>query len=493
MSVAVGIVSVPHGKKRVVTAGGSWPVDIDLLFLSRDLSPLRPDVWEGIQAQEGVTIRLIRITGPPAPGDRSRFETIARARNAGKRQGSAPLVMLLDDDVVLGPRCLARLAEGLINRPEFAALGADCVGEMNNGWGHWDYPRHVGMAAVMFRRERLQALTFRWEPSKCDCLCCCDDLRRAGHGIGYSPGAEAWHRPSPKTAGPAYTGVSHHGAPLHQEPQPAMPTAAVATPSHPGRVLTAFDRRHRRLFVGRFLRTLRSEGNPETVTAVTSGLRPNERRILSRKSGVEVFVAPNDGHPALRRLRDFQQVLASWPADSPVAYWDAGDVVFQDRIAPLWELVRANPDHLLVVPEAVPYRQSPVNLGWVVSIRDPEARARAVDLLKDKDVINAGFAAGTVRAMIRYLKEANRLLNSSALFGSTDWGDQTAMNLYCRSNPHAWLKIPGGWNYCLAGRGPREYRVSPEGRTERLDGEPLHVVHGAGGTLRRWDLVHLTA
>ena len=95
--------------------------------------------------------------------------------------------------------------------------------------------------------------------------------------------------------------------------------------------------------------------------------------------------------------------------------------------------------------------------------------------------------------MLRYLKEANRLLHSPALWGSSDWGDQTAMNLYCRSNPHAWREIASGWNYCLAGRGPRDYRVSPEGRTERLDGERLHVAHGAAGNLRHWDLVHLTA
>ena len=198
-------------------------MDIDLLFLSRDLSPPRPDVWEGIQAQEGVTLRVIRITGPAVPGDRSRFETIVRARNAGKRQGSAPLVMLLDDDVVLGPRCVARLAEGLINRPEFAALAADSGGEMNDGRDHWDYPRHVGMAAVLFRRERLEALTFRWEPTKCECQCCCDDLHRAGYAIGYMPGAEAWHRPSPKTALPADAGVSPHCNQPHQEPQLTVP------------------------------------------------------------------------------------------------------------------------------------------------------------------------------------------------------------------------------------------------------------------------------
>ncbi len=470
-------------------------MNVDLLFLSRDLSPPRPDVWEGIRAQEEVTIRLIRIMGPVRPGDRNRFETIARARNAGKRQGSTPLVMLLDDDVVLGPRCVARLAEGLIGRSEFAALAADSASEMNDGRDHWDYPRHVGMAAVLFRRERLQALTFRWEPSKCECRCCCDDLHRAGYAIGYMPGAEAWHKPSPTSAPLTCAGASSHCDQLQQDPKPAEPAPA-STPARPslaGRVLTAFDRKHLRLFVRRFLRTLRNEGNRETVTAVTSGLRASERTILARKPGIEVFVAPNDGHPARQRLRDFQQVMASWPEDTPVAYWDAGDVVFQDRLNPLWDLVRAHPDHLLAVTEVVTYCTSTLNLGWAETIQDPEARARALGLLQDCNIINSGFAAGTARAMLHYLREADRLLNSPALHGTSDFGDQTAMNLYCRSNPHAWLEIPRGWNYCLTGLSPRDYRVSPDGRTKRLDGEPLHVVHGAGGNLRRWDLVHLTA
>ena len=222
----------------------------------------------------------------------------------------------------------------------------------------------------------------------------------------------------------------------------------------PGRILAAFDRKHLRLFVRRFLRTLRNEGNSETVTAVTSGLFPSERRSLARMPGVEVIVAPNDGHPARQRLRDFQQAVASWPADTPVAYWDAADVVFQDRIAPLWDLVRAHPDQLLAVTEVIPFRESTTCWMWTETIRDPEARARALDLFRGCRTINSGFAAGTARTMLSYLKEADRLLNSPALQGTGDWGDQTAMNLYCRSNPHAWLEIPSGWNYCLIGLGP---------------------------------------
>jgi hypothetical protein len=470
-------------------------MNIDLLFLSRDLSPPRQDVWDAVQRQEGMTLRVIRITGPVRPGDRHVCETIARGRNEGKGLGSNNFVMLLDDDVVLDRHCVARLAEGLLRRPAFAALGADSTAVMEQGWDHWDYPRHVGMAAVLFRRERLEALTFRWEnsDSKCECQCCCDDLRRAGYAIGYTPGALAWHRPIRRAASATCAGASPRRDQARQEPAPPEPGPASAVPCLPGRVLAAFDRNHRRLFARRFIRTLRAQGNDEIVTAVTYSLRPRERRSLARMPGVEVVAASNDGHPARRRLRDFQHVIATWPAETPVAYWDAGDVVFQDRIAQIWNLVRANPDRLLVVAEAIVFQEGNVNWWWVETIDDVHARARSLALLKGCRVFNGGFAAGTARAVLHYLKEADRLVNSPELFGSTDYGDQTVMNIYCHSNPQRCLEIGSGWNYTLCGRGPGDYRVHPDGQTERLDGEPLHVAHGAAGTLKRWDLAHLTA
>ena len=170
-------------------------MEIDLILLSRELSPPRPTSGVESRFKTGVELRIHRLEGPAHPDDPNRYATIARASNRAKTLGSAPCVMLLDDDVVLGPGCLARLAEGLSRKRDFAALGADSAGEMTSEWQNWDYPHHVGMAATLFRRERLEGVTFRWAPEKCECLCCCDDLRRAGFGIGYLPAAQAWHRP----------------------------------------------------------------------------------------------------------------------------------------------------------------------------------------------------------------------------------------------------------------------------------------------------------
>jgi hypothetical protein len=450
---------------------------VDLVLLSRDMTAPRSDVWQGVASQTGVGLRVHRVTGPPRPGDANRWETIARARNAAKRQGSSPWVFLLDDDVVLAPDCVARLVERLERRPVFAALAADYNGEMASGLANWDYPPHVGMGAVLFRREALERLTFRWEPGRCECLCCCADLRRAGRAIGYLPGARAWHRP--EAGRPA-------DAPA---PRESAPAAVSATPVLPGRVLTAFDRAHYRRFRSHFLPTLRASGNGEVLTAVVYGLRSSECGALAALPGVEVVTRPGGGpSPAAQRLRDFPEVVARWPADTPVAYWDAGDVLFQSHLGPLWDLVRSDPDRLLVAREPVTFTENGAVSHWVKTVRDPGSRRRLLDLFSARPLLNAGFAAGTARALLRGLVAVTEHRDSPTLRGSTDWGDQTAMNLYCHTHPDAWCEAPEGWNFCLHGR--RHVRWRPDGTAESLEGIPVHVVHGNGGSLGVRALAH---
>ena len=449
-------------------------MQVDLILLSRDLSLPRLDVWQAIQSQADVRLTVHRVTGPALPGDANRWETIARARNEARSVGTASLVMLLDDDVVLAPDCVARLARALQRRPQFAAMAADSAGEMNRPWEHWDYPSHVGMAAVLFRRERLATLTFRWEEEKCECLCCCEDLRAAGQGIGYLEGAIAWHRPSNQASAES-NGQTATGAFVSDRPS--------------GRILAAFDRRDHDRFRTHFLATLRESGNGEPVWAFAYGLYPSELERLTAQPGVTVVAIPGNGVcPALRRLRDFQQVVATWPADTPVAYWDAGDILFQDRLSPLWELVAANPGMLLVTEEPKSYPHNPVIREWSDYIVDPTARERAFEIMSTHVFLNSGFAAGTASALLDYLREGDRLLNSTALHGVGHWGDQPALNLYCHTHPGRWKLIPSGWSYALAGRDDDEYGVTPDGRAIRRDGQPVHVLHGNSGFLRWLDL-----
>lgn len=458
---------------------------VDLILLSRDDSPPRLDVWRGIESQSGVHLVVHRVIGSPRPDDPNRWETIARARNQAKSVGASPLVMLLDDDVVLAPDCVARLATTLTRQPRFAALAADSAGEMDRAWEHWDYPSHVGMAAVLFRRAALASVTFRWEAGKCECLCCCEDLRAAGWGIGYLQGAIAWHRPvrsddaQKREALPPVIGA---------DPMDGRALPSVSTP-RPARILAAFDRRDHVRFRTHFLATLRESGNEEPVWAFAYGLYPTELERLAAQPGVSVVAIPGNGVcPALRRLHDFQRLVASWPADTPVAYWDAGDVLFQGRLAPLWELVAANPGVLLAVEEPLSHPENSVVRDWSDHILDPIARERAFEVMSTRAFLNSGFLAGTASALLDYLREGDRLLNSSALEGVGDWGDQPALNLYCHANPERWRPIHSAWNYTLAGRDEDEYAVAPDGRGVRRDGEPIYALHGNAGRLRWLDL-----
>ncbi|HKD37437.1 MAG TPA: glycosyltransferase family 2 protein [Pirellulales bacterium] len=439
--------------------------EVDVVVLTPNEAPLRPEVLAGVARQAGIKTNLHRMTAAPRPDDVNRWATIARGRNRARRIGAAPWLMFLDDDVVLGENCLATLVEQLRRRPVFGALAADYLGESHGG----ERMGHVAMGATLFRRVAVCSIRFRWESGKCECQCCCDDLRDLGMGIAYEPRARAEH----------LTG-SERRSHRDLEPRDNASGSLAAAP----RILAAFDRRHLRLFRRRFLASLRSAGNSEHVTAVGYGLYPSELRALSQEPHTDVFaMSPSEVSPARRRVKDFQTVLEHLPAATPVAYWDAGDVVFQDSLQSLWEMVRANPDKLLVVREPQPFTVNTVANAWTLSIRDSTARRETLELFRQSPVLNAGFAAGSAGAMLRYLRFAAPAWHSPALVGSTDWGDQTGFNLYCHRHPDCWHEIEEGWNYCLAGRGRREAYWDKNGRIASERGTPIAVAHGNAKTL----------
>ncbi len=106
-----------------------------------------------------------------------------------------------------------------------------------------------------------------------------------------------------------------------------------------------------------------------------------------------------------------------------------------------------------------------------------------MELFRQNPVLNAGFAAGTAQTMLKYFRDAAATWDSPALAGSTDWGDQTGLNLYCHSHPDRWLEIDEGWNFCLAGRDRREAFWDQGGRIASQRGTPIYVVHGNAKTL----------
>lgn len=180
---------------------------IDTVVLTRTTGALPPEVERGIRCQSDVAIVPHRVVGQSQPTDHSRWQTIARARNEGKRCGVAPWLMFVDDDVVLKPGCMSALLDELSRRPLYGALAADYLGERC----HRQIPRHVAMGATLFRREALDGLRFRTAGDKCECQCCCDDLREQLWGIDYSSAARAQHLRPEAREEPLVRAAGAHG------------------------------------------------------------------------------------------------------------------------------------------------------------------------------------------------------------------------------------------------------------------------------------------
>src|SRR5262249_44898028 len=104
--------------------------------------------------------------------------------------GTAPWLMFVDDDVELEAEAIARLVSALRESPRYGALAADYGDRAGEGPAP-----HVAMGACLFRRGVLPLFRFRWEPGRCECRCCCDDLRYHGFGIAYAAGVRGrhWH------------------------------------------------------------------------------------------------------------------------------------------------------------------------------------------------------------------------------------------------------------------------------------------------------------
>jgi glycosyltransferase involved in cell wall biosynthesis len=161
---------------------------IDLILLKQAGQVVPQPVLDALERQGQVSLHLHVISGERFPTDRNRWDTICRARNRAKSLGTSPAVMFLDSDVVLPDKTIEQLVAALQQDAKLAAVAADYLGEAGR-----QTLGHVGMGATLFRRDVLNRVTFRWENQKCECLCCCEDLRRSGWRIEYLSDLKAMH------------------------------------------------------------------------------------------------------------------------------------------------------------------------------------------------------------------------------------------------------------------------------------------------------------
>ena len=250
------------------------------------------------------------------------------------------------------------------------------------------------------------------------------------------------------------------------------------------RILSAFDRRHRRFFCTRFLASLRATGNNEVVHPVAVGLYPSEGERLVRFRGVQPFFRrETDERVPRRRLREFGEITRALSPATPVAYWDAGDVIFQARLQPLWELLRTHPGKLLAVREPCGHPDNPAVVWWTETITDPAARRDAQRTVFDRPFLNGGFLAGDASALTQYFDTVADWYGTAKLAGSRNAGDQLALNVYCHSRPEAWHEISESWNYCLCRRKRNTCYRRDDGRYVDVRGVPIQAVHGNASTL----------
>ncbi len=429
-------------------------VDVVLLHRPDDVPKL--EVIDAIKRQLGVRVRIHTHIGQPESGDFNRWFTIARARNEMKRYGTAPWLMFVDDDVVLTDDCIFQLLRQLQCNPYLGAVGADYSNDRARG----DRQGHIALGATLWRRSVVTRLRFRATQQLCECWCAAHDLRNNRIEIAYTDRARARHL---KTDSPVI---------------------------RPACVLAALDRRDIRRFEHHFLATLRASGNFDRVLAIGYGLYPSEANGLSRLPNLELAVAPNNGQMVpVRRLHDFARITAGLAADTPIAYWDVADVLFQDSLQPLWSLIAKNPGKLLAVAEPKGYPHNAVIPAWSLSIRDQAARSRAFSLLKRNPFLNAGFAAGSASTMSAYFSCGDRMLKNPDLQGTSDWGDQMALNIYCHSDPSRWKSIGERWNYCVHDRAVGEVYIGEGSRVYSKHYPNLAVIHGNARSLRQFGLV----
>lgn len=438
---------------------------VDVVVLSRPHSVPCPEVIDAIRNQQSVTTRVHHHTGWPERKDANRWVTIARARNEMKRYAVGRWVMFVDDDVVLADNCIATLLGALNRGASLGAIAADYTGESTTG----DWNGHVAMGACLFRRKALEAVDFRNTSDHCECWCCCHDLRSLGIGITYCREAFAYHLNHPVGSGSA---------------------RVAANSNRPGCVLAAFDRRDIQRFVLQFLRSLRASGNNETVFAAVYGLYPSELRRLEKLKNVHLFPSPSNGQMApIRRLYDFSEIAAQLPGDTPIAYWDVADVIFQTDLGPLWDEVRRHPNQIGAVIEPKSYPENEIVIPWTFSISDPFFRQQTFDLLKNAPFLNSGFAAGTASAMTRYFRDAHRMRFGPELSGSTDWGDQMCLNRYCHFDASRWWALNQGWNYCIHDRPEGEVWVTASGEVMSGRIGRVPIAHGNARSLRQFSIL----
>jgi hypothetical protein len=193
------------------------------------------------------------------------------------------------------------------------------------------------------------------------------------------------------------------------------------------------------------------------VVVLDFGLTPEQRERLA---GVEVVRVEPARRVNVARRRAIARLLESRDYDQ-VLVVDAGDLVFQGDVAPLFH---EHTDRFRGVPERYPIPLAPFLRG-----APPELRQRLRARLRGQPMVNGGFLLAPAREWIA-------LGQATLPFAADVAHDQPLVSLHLHER--GFVPLADTWNFVLW---TARERFSIEGGHFRgADGQPLRVVHNTG-------------
>ena len=182
---------------------------------------------------------------------------------------------------------------------------------------------HVGIGATLFRRDALDLVTFRWEPGRCECICCCDDLRKQLIGIDYADGLVADHVDIGSQSWAANN--SEHLVPC----------------------IFAQVRRSNVSGFMKLLRELRGVSTGERLLVDAVELSPSQLARL-RVAGVEIIPKTSQEQTSKEQpMSDTIRVLDGLHSLTPIGYFqDFGEVSIECSLSAIWTCVSSNPSRV---------------------------------------------------------------------------------------------------------------------------------------------------
>ena len=232
-------------------------------------------------------------------------------------------------------------------------------------------------------------------------------------------------------------------------------------------IVTACDARFGEFLLRHWLESLRANVDLSGVDVVVLdyGLTDAQRRALAAQD-VLVFACTRDGVISNLRYRDLCRLLDQRDYDQILSV-DAGDIVFQADIRPLFD---EHTDRFRAVPEQrrIPFHELVIQRSDL----SPERFTELLEFLRDRPMVNAGVLFGPARKFREFWSFYRETSRAFDCFGM----DQMLLNYVLYRD--GFVALDGGFNFVLV-TASSPYSVR-DGVFRDAHGGLIPVVHNAG-------------